>query len=347
MPATIVGASRPSQTKDHILAVSGFVFAGSAVFFIVCWVMNDRTESKWLIPLFALPLVVQLIGLVVLYLKPRSLTGVRSFYWFYIVTMFLSEFTHCALWCTYLGRSKTSSQLSYVALTAIILLVGLVVIMTISVMRTDNGNSRSGIIGRILKGVANLKIGVSEEPFLALLLFFGVFLVVSYLFGFAFGFHDKSLGESPALYLRNLYVQPMKTPQSESFKDHHEFLFQEARAIPEIEDNKPEHQQKGTVARDVAERRKKNFETLNLIMRRIDAHTKDGSRIRVVLIGHSDEKPTKGTAYQSNYELAEARARNVESCILERLSSERNDWRNIEWLCFSSSNEIPPSHCRK
>jgi hypothetical protein len=187
----------------------------------------------------------------------------------------------------------------------------------------------------------NLKSGASQEPFLALLLFFTVFLGVSYLFGFAFAFHDKSLPKQEhALYMKNSYIRKWssasKLPPSTLFR----FQFDSLQAIPDVEANQSELQKGDTEIKRVAERKNKNYNSLRDIVEYIKK-VKADEALRITIIGHADDEQTAGTPYQSNYELSEARAQNVRYKIIEQLASEdTNRWRNIEWLCLSSSNEL-------
>jgi hypothetical protein len=92
---------------------------------------------------------------------------------------------------------------------------------------------------------------------------------------------------------------------------------------------------------------------LQAIKLRIEQETADGNRVRVVLVGRSDDHPIKGSStngvdqfldYKSNYELSEARAQNVRFEIIKALKEQERSsetWLNLEWLSLPSSNEVP------
>lgn len=371
-----------NHRRDHIGMISWLMFGGIAVFFIVCWVMNYwGGESRWLLPLFFLPLGLQFFCSAALYLKPREERDLGTFYKFFVVMMTVCIGSYCLLWAAYLYYEKLGGGRSYelfkflsgVAVFCIVILIGFVVLMTVVILGTQNNHEEDGrprqgsrlagkldrLRARYHRWLDSLKAGVSEAPAHALSLFFSAFLAVSYLFGFAFAFHDKSLsassdvkmsstshdkgvpGQTPALYMKNFYLgesSPTPTPVSGEWS----FQFEEGRAIPDIEQNKAEDQDKDTKKREIADRRDHNNTCLEEITQKLAEATKGGNKVRVVLTGRANEKPVVGVPYLSNYELSNARAQNVAHAIMEKLTRDKgNEWRNIEWVLISASNEMP------
>ena len=203
-----------------------------------------------------------------------------------------------------------------------------------------------------------LRTGATEAPFLTLIFFFTVFLGVSYLFGLALAFHDKARPPSnPALYMHNLNPlqsspTPIPTPGTPSTVV---FRFTEGfasvpmpRAIEPNYSTITDRNERVTSKREWLQRSQSNDATLNSMIDEIAEKTKTHARLRVVVVGYSDIARLSGQIYQSNYELAEARAQNVKQLIEEKLSEKPNDlnWRNIEWTCLSLSNELPGSEKR-
>src|SRR6185295_2224151 len=192
-------------------------------------------------------------------------------------------------------------------------------------------------------------------------LFFVIFLDVSYLFGFAFAFHDRASLSSyhvPALHMTNIVCPDdlkdpsISTPAADSEKSGSDksaqtnpelksnaqqkngdsnfyFYFDSRRArletteskqcgFDEAYDNIQPPQRLAWVSRDT---RQFNYCSLEAIKFRLAKETKDGNRVRVVLVGRSDDHPIKEshpaqesdelTDYKSNYELSEARGQNV------------------------------------
>jgi hypothetical protein len=345
-----------SQPVDYVGAASWGVFWVSIFAWIACWALNSSvSESHWLIPLFLLPLLGQLIGSIVLFHRPRSEGKSKTFHRFYLAMMILCIGSYHGMWLCYsLWKLKSlpiaPRKLSLVALIAITVLVGLVVIMTLAIMcpplKTESDHQSrmrrhfSRLVRHCMTILRNLKSGASLEPFLALLLFFTVFLGVSYLFGFAFAFHDKSL-PSPehALYMKSSYMglssHESKIQPSQSFR----FQFDSLQAVPDIEQN-PAELQSGAEIKKVAERKSENYKNLEAAVQYINKVNAEDA-LRITIIGHANDEPVAGAPYLSNYELAEARAQNLKHKMINRLAAEDgNRWRNIEWLCLSSSNEL-------
>lgn len=179
-----------------------------------------------------------------------------------------------------------------------------------------------------------LKHGAAEAPFLTLIFFLTIFLGVSYLFGFAFAFHDKTQFykegnktnvTKPALVMTNLIMphgelKTAATPSpSPSLKPIATIKFDVGTSKPSSE--------------AAAE--------LSTAVSAIQQMSTDDRPLRIVLIGGADLLQIRSLAYQSNYELAEARALNVKHKILERLSAspDSTKLRNLEWTCLAEPHE--------
>jgi hypothetical protein len=180
-----------------------------------------------------------------------------------------------------------------------------------------------------------LKHGAAEAPFLTLIFFLTIFLGVSYLFGFAFAFHDKTQFykdgnkinvEEPALVMRNP-IMPTGSP-----KETVATPSPTSSPVPiaiikfDVGTSKPNSEAGAEVSKAVTA---------------IEQRSKDDKPVRVLLIGGADLRQIRSLAYQSNYELAEARALNVKNDILEELSASKraNILRNLEWTCLAEPNE--------
>jgi outer membrane protein OmpA-like peptidoglycan-associated protein len=217
----------------------------------------------------------------------------------------------------------------------------------------------------------NLKTGAAQEPFLVLLFFFTVFLGIAHLFGLALAFHDKnefirSGGKNPALYMRSIRkpetpaspATPTQTPATAATSPAPEsaatagstpaptpppfrFEFNSASALLNIEDP-PQVSSEKQREYEQHKRRDKGgmYATINDIADKIISVTSGQARARVEIVGHSDQKDIQGPAYKSNQELAAARAENVKYKIMKELSfRDEKQWREIEWVCVSESNE--------
>lgn len=353
--------SQAFNSADYVGGASWLVSGVSVAALVGFSFLNHFAgQSRWIIPLFSLPLLGQTIGSVVLFHRPRGEKLLKTFHRFYLWIMILCIWSYLSFWLCYAlwkfdKLPLDARTLSGLALFAIIVLVGLVVVMTLAIMcppvGKDKHNHRfikrqfSRLIRGIMSVLYNLKVGASQEPFLALLLFFTAFLAISYLFGFAFAFHDKSLFRPErALYMRNLYVPRAVSTPTDISRKLFRFQFDSLQAIPDIESNPAELQGAETTLKKVAVRKNNNYGNLEAAANYIKSVNPPNDALRVIVIGHADDAPTEGGAYLSNYELAQARAENVKHKIIERLAIEDgNRWRNVEWLCLSSSSEVEAS----
>ena len=330
--------------RDHVKTGSILVFGTCLAFFFLNSILSYN-ESKWAIPLFAFPLIVQGLGLIVLYRRPPRDKAQVVFYRFYLITMASCLLGYFTMWCLYFIQHSISNSLSYLVLAYIAFLLALVIRMTQAIRK---GTSRFVDINhyplrwRAIWNLDYLALGVSQEPNLALLLFFMAFIGVSYLFGFAFAFHDKSQPpQSPGLYKANLNLNGAQNSRETINIDqsHYIFYFDVGRALPDIEDVDLIVMEPRTNKRDVAERRKQNHDSLKEIINVIKRATGDYTRIRIVLIGRADEFNLKGSSYESNHALSAARAEGVKQIIQDGLSRDGSIWRNIEWSSLPASNE--------
>src|SRR5215213_660805 len=284
-PNSTVTATELAKTTDYVGAVSWLVSGISVFALFVLAILNQAThQSRWLVVLFALPLIGQTIGSLVLFHRPRGDKRLRTFHRFYLSLMILCIGSYFTMWlCYLLWVLKSSpvrlSTLSTVSLAAITFMVSMVVLMTLAILcppsytRAISGGSLlrrffSRLIRSMMSILDNLRMGTSQEPFLALLLFFTAFLGISYLFGFTFAFHDKSLAPTDrGFYMRTSY---MPGPVPEPTLPVHEvfrFDFDSSQAIPDVEENPPELQGAATDLKNIAERKSNNHRSLEAIVK--------------------------------------------------------------------------------
>ncbi len=373
------------SSMKYAVCVGGLLF-GCLIAFIAGASIDFRPSTWWLLILFLLPLAVQAKGLWTLYQKYEARESRKVFSWFYLVTMSICLPSYCLLWCFYsvwehrfhwLDRANAAAQyaemlnqwggatarltfLSGAALAAIVALLILVVKMAQAIIDGDiiKDGEQSARQGWKWTNLDYLRTGASEEPFLSLVFFLTVFLGVSYLFGFALAFSDKSYPpDRPALFMGNTSFIPPASPSPApnparpaklyAFKfsrglamvplpDAAPPVFQTARPggrpVKTDEDVQREAEWKEAVTPNATE--------TGSVVRDIISWTEARNPVRVVLTGYSDKTSLSGNSYQSNYELAEARALNAKQVLLSKLSeSGSGAWRDIEWVCLSASNE--------
>jgi hypothetical protein len=225
---------------------------------------------------------------------------------------------------------------------------------------------------------ANLKDGCAKSSFWAMVFFFTVFLSISYLFGFAFAFHDRQLTEPtpaedpgdarapatsdgkrpPALY-RSMSLlagaagenQAPAAAATSPARNPYTFYFAPYSAVlnykyGSFDDSEGAY--RNQKERSEAWRARKNYEHFEQLISDIKGGTDAGRSIRVRVVGSTDAEPVKQVTYASNYELSEARAHNVKYILMGKLSEDdktRSDTdkirRDIEWLCLAQSTELP------
>jgi hypothetical protein len=270
------------------------------------------------------------------------------------------------------SKWQGTSWLNYVSVSALCLILVLLyraVKMTQAIVSgTLISNENIGAAGtqRTSSGGSTeldlLKTGAAYEPFVALLFFFTVFLGVSYLFGLSLAFHDKykfheTAGKMPALYMKSLYAaapaSPAATTPAATADDlfankgseavPYVFRFESAQALlslaepPVLEglsENEAYYQKKS--------RKEKGgvYVVMSDLVDKIISLTEGQKRVRVEIIGHSDPNDLQKRSYNSNHELAVARAENTKYKIIKELSFRgKQQWRDIEWLTLSESSE--------
>lgn len=335
--------------------------------------------SIWVCLLFGLPVAIQVLGLWHLDFKfesnhhllrqtaePMQTAGIENasvldqkpdvervkalvcYSTFYLSTMAICLLSYSGLWFFYVNGQQTykwesaawekglatmtwSSWLFYFGLSVFALVViGLLLCLVMWMTRAIIGENKAELRIEFLNP-SYLKRGAAEAPFLTLIFFITVFLGVSYLFGFSFAFHDKarlfvdagSSSQEPALVMANVmgagraevpYPSPDPSPTRIAI-----LTFDIGTSVPNPE----------------SEQQIKNAVTA------IEEKSNNDRAVRILLIGGADLRQIKSLAYHSNYELAEARAQNAKSLILERLSTSRsaNVMRNLEWTCLARPNE--------
>ena len=287
----------------------------------------------------------------------EQVRSLASYYKFYLITMGICLLTYSLFWAIYVnaqhfygwetaawdkglttmtpGWSQFYFGLSVLALLTIGFLLCLVMWMTRAII----GENKSQKSRRLeFLNPDHLKRGAAEAPFLTLIFFITVFLGVSYLFGFAFAFHDKArlltTGDSdhkePALVMGSVTgAGPTTLPEPSPIPTRAKvatLTFDIGTSVPDAESE--EQVLKAVTA--------------------IQEKSRNDKAVRILLIGGADLRQIDSPAYHSNYELAEARAQNARNLILERLSTSKsaNILRNLDWTCLAQPNEglAKPGH---
>jgi hypothetical protein len=353
--------------------ISTFIFLWGVIKFSLSSNSN-KEELPYLAFLFALPLILQIIGLVVLYNKFGQDASLKKFFWFYLTWMSFCLIGYPLFWVLYSFGIYAQLQNWALGLSLILLLP--VASMTYTIMTPPNKNnptedSGDGWTHKLKRRLEycillkDMKDSVVRVPYWALLFFFTLYLGITYLFGFAFAFHAMAVKESfethnvkvseriPALYLTKLApdakeAQPPTNKEgggtvivdgdTREFKFYFENLTAYSKYKSEAFDKKAYDNES---RRNKEWRESKNAEHILNLVQEIITATEQGKKIRLELRGQANEIPVKqGIVYPSNYELSEARAHNIQSEVLRRISKD-NILRSIEWYCLPLSSELP------
>lgn len=180
------------------------------------WYSNssDEGEYPWLLLIILLiPPGFQILGLWETHrklLEDESVTesrenkSVEEFFWFYMRWMPTCLGSYSLMWLLYAG-SHYFLLGQCLSLIFICVLVIPVLGMTYTIMessergQTDAGIRARGRTSRFVRRyilLENIKESASNVPYWTLLFFFTMFLVVVYLFSFAFAFHDKAIQDN-------------------------------------------------------------------------------------------------------------------------------------------------------
>lgn len=200
----------------------------------------------------------------------------------------------------------------------------------------------------------NIKEGVAKVHFWVLANFFAVFLGITYLFCFAFAFHDQKTirdEDRPALYMANtLYSESGGLQVEDSVAAAHQkkgvasynLYFDSFSGHPDLSDKK------FTPAGNELEDSKDwkgmvNYRQLGRIAEDIKNLTGDGRGVKIEVTGQTDCNALQNyTTYPSNYELSEARAQNIKYLLEKKLWETEKGRRNIEWVILPVSTEGIP-----
>ncbi|HVG34431.1 MAG TPA: ion channel [Pyrinomonadaceae bacterium] len=180
-----------SASIDDESSSQGTVYvytAGGAIVYVValmCYLKSKdmNAESGWTAVLLFLPVMAQIIG--TFFHVDRSHKHEienRYFYKFSMKVSFFCIAAYCVFWILYSFKYKIYF-LSWLAVVIVVLLIGLIGVIMCAFMQPPDTKWRK---------LNALRIGSANEPLWALsFLFFVIFLDVTFLFGFAFAFHDK------------------------------------------------------------------------------------------------------------------------------------------------------------
>ena len=291
---------------------------------------------------------------------------------------------YCVLWFVYsrgwlIQHPNWLQAISLIAVSLIGILLCFVGLMTAAFVMAPSDVESTKWLPTQCRA---LRAGIKVEPLWAIALFFVLFLGVAYLFGFALAFHDKSTiarkKEWPALHMANLHslddphtesvgeppvkqdetakgaTDPdakSKTSQAEAdaspIGEQEEFCFYFDEVKGSMNQSKENCATGNPKRSDPYPPKPQSFNSCSLqaMIAKLRQTMGQGGRVKVTLIGHSDNEPIKvanttSARFLSNYELSESRAQNVKYEILLKLHESRfQNSDNIEWVVFPAADE--------
>jgi hypothetical protein len=211
------------------------------------------------------------------------------------------------------------------------------------------------------KFLYDMKEGITKAHFWVLTNFFAVFLGVTFLFAFAFAFHDQAAfanNNTPDLYMAKTPLagavvqqlgnsgatQESEAPQTE-VRSRYTFYFDSSSAhlnwIEHTEFNDKPYAPNGE---DLSKNWKYgvNYSRLERITADILKLTEKGQKLQIELLGSTDYCDLQAAPYSSNYELSEARAQQLKYLVIDRLLKKDQRQRDIEWFVLPLSSEVSP-----
>src|ERR1044072_3202638 len=176
-----------------------------------CSSFLDSSSTWFLSALFAIPFLIHIVAWPFVHLEKEHFANlekeyidgsseknkvilkrkaIESFCTFFNVTMFLSILLYCVPWIVYclVNSLKLSASLlpyfSYLCVAIILIQFPIIAFVTYIIMEIPRKESFLGI------DLALLKRGLELCAFWRLAHFFAIFMCISFVFGFAFAFHD-------------------------------------------------------------------------------------------------------------------------------------------------------------
>ncbi len=292
-------------------------------------------------------------------------SGAEKYCFFYNWTILFAVIFYGLGWMGYIFNASltlvTLKWFSYLCLVFILLLFLVALFVTYIIMENSQRHKLSFIIA--------LKDGLELFPFWRFAHFFAIFMSISFLFGFAFAFHDLSYRKTPesdsaqpntsqdvsqikpALYVENLASdedknKEEKTPAKEPAKSTRDmslgcFYFESGKAKFIAEDRTDELAEADSTdikKRIGYQRDDTNNKQSSKLLTQIKNNSSQGI-LRITLIGRADDKKS-GNIYPSNYALSEARINVIRYVITTNLySSNDRTWQSIDWVTVPYSNE--------
>ena len=294
------------------------------------------------------------------------IVGAETFCLFYNRSMLASVIFYCLAWIGYLSNSNLPLEIlnyfSLLCLIFILVLFGVAVYVTYTIMENSPRHKSE------VPYMSALGNGLKLFPFWRFAHFFAIFMSISFLFGFAFAFHDLSFRKSyrnakeynasqpivqqevpkveSALYVENLASDEAGTnpdpPKSKPTVDSPGcFYFESGKANFIHNDRDEELKARPSLDKWIAlNREDKNFNQFGRLLSQINQNKSLGI-LRIILLGRADDKKS-GNIYPSNYALSEARINETKYVITTNLYNNNDKaWQNIDWVTVPYSNENP------
>ena len=279
----------------------------------------------------------------------KRLEGAEWFCSFYNITMFFSVLFYGLGWLFFIFASEYSKLfLKWLSLACFgLIMVQVLISAFIAYLIMGNRQEHK------FRWMSKLKFGLAIFPFWRFTHFFAIFMSTTFLFGFAFAFHDleiRSAGENKsALVIENLDFDEFPTvknkpqPKKISLVKRVCFYFESGRAnyIDKDDDSYSDSTLRKLSSKHPYFIKKENSKQMDIMVKSISKIQTGALGIpRITLIGRADDRQS-GNVYPSNYQLSEARINNVKSSITGAFyEANGNIWQDIDWIEVPLSNEF-------
>jgi hypothetical protein len=311
-------ARRAGRPDVHLqIFIWGIAAVLALAFAVACWYyakgMNDR-EWIYVTVILGLPLLQVPIVIVMLRRNP-------DFWAKGALVLLPALFTEVLLWITFTFRGVCKDALPLASLLGLggALALGAVVFwVTGLIMGLADG--RGDRVKEILR----------DQPFLVVCFFLTIFTFVALLLSLALALHDQDLRINKnrfGLYAKD--YEPFRQGAQVDGLVPVKIRFAESSVAVGVGGD-----DSGLDQEEV------NNDNLGSLTERI-ANLAEKDYVRVVLAGHSPEKPERSGSYKNAFGLSQARINHVILNMVKRLSAQpRQEWRrNVEWLMLPCGNE--------
>ncbi len=313
--------------KNHIFMATLLFIQTNILFLFYLVYLHREPGVELVILLFSIPPILQMIGL--LLIKSNLLKA------FYSVLSFISSGSYFVFLVYYMFEPY-SSVLSYwlcIILSSIFLIFAFIIASAVF------NDSVTVISKKNIWKLISQEIGLFPSG--EVLIFLAFFVSIGFLISFSLVFEGRYLatnGELPSLRSDLNLIQAFNYKNKATRSIDDSLASKKWNVLFNIASAKLELSPTSILFENIQEYSslpiaKYNYSVINNFLHTMN-YLKNKYRIRLTLIGHSTNTQSGFSPYNSNYELAQARANSVQTLLLDSLFTPktRDYFSNIEWV---------------